>query len=95
MKKVRAEMNRYFEELEERWRAMPLRKQHRYTLYFFVGYLLLTAAVICKVCYDTAKSGNDRIIEPIKKPVLKMTESPTILQDTIVTILKNQIYERK
>ncbi|WP_397386114.1 hypothetical protein [Paenimyroides ceti] len=33
---------------------MPVRKQHQYTLYFFVGYLLLTAGVIGKVVYDTA-----------------------------------------
>lgn len=95
MKKVRAEMNRYFKELEERWRALPVRRQHRYTLHFFVGYLLLTVAVVCKVCFVTAKSGNDRIIEPVGNPVPRKSESPARLQDTIVTILKNQNYERK
>ncbi|MGV2528144.1 UNVERIFIED_CONTAM: nitrogen regulatory IIA protein, partial [Bacillus thuringiensis] len=51
MKKLRANMDRYFDQLDERWRALPLRKQHQYTLYFFVGYLLLTAMVIGKVWY--------------------------------------------
>jgi hypothetical protein len=38
----------------------------------FVGYLLLTAAVIGKVMYDTSKSGNDMVIEHIENPVLKV-----------------------
>ena len=87
-------MDRYFDKLDERWRALPLRKQHQYTLYFFVGYLLLTVAVIGKVMYDTSKSGNDMVIEHIENPVLK-SESPARLQDSVSTILKNQIYERK
>jgi hypothetical protein len=95
MKKLRANMDRYFDKLDERWRELPLRKQHQYTLYFFVGYLLLTMAVIGKVMYDTSKSGNDIIIEHIENPVLKKSESPARLQDTLSTILKNKIYERK
>ena len=88
-------MDRYFDKLDERWRELPLQKQHQYTLYFFVGYLLLTMAVIGKVMYDTSKSGNDIIIEHIENPVLKKNESPARLQDTLSTILKNKIYERK
>ena len=95
MKKLRANMDRYFDKLDERWRELPLRKQHQYTLYFFVGYLLLTMAVIGKVMYDTSKSGNDIIIEHIENPVLKKSGSPARLQDTLSTILKNKIYERK
>ena len=95
MKKLRAHLNRYFENLDELWRALPLRKQHQYTLYFFLGYLLITVAVIGKVMYDTSKSGNDIIIEHIENPVLKKSESPARLQDTLSTILKNKIYERK
>ena len=95
MKKLRANMDRYFDKLDERWRELPLRKQHQYTLYFFVGYLLLTMAVIGKVMYDTSKSGNDIIIEHIENPVLKKSKSPARLQDTLSTILKNKIYERK
>ena len=95
MKKIRENMDRYFDKLDEHWRALPLRKQHQYTLYFFVGYLMLTAGVICKVGYDTPKSGNDMIIKHIENPVLKKNESPARLQDTLSTILKNKIYERK
>ena len=95
MRKFRENMDRFFDRLDERWRALPVGKQHRYTLYFFVGYLLLTAGVIGKVWYDTGKSKNKMVIEHIENPVLKKNESPARLQDTLSTILKNQIYERK
>lgn len=94
MKKLRANMDRYFDQLDERWRALPLRKQRQYTLYFFVVYLLLTVVVIGKVMYDTSNSGNDMVIEHIENPVLK-NGNPARLQDSVSTILKNQIYERK
>ncbi|CAI9685580.1 hypothetical protein EAVVTKC53_03087 [Elizabethkingia anophelis] len=87
-------MDRYFDQLDDRWRALPIRKQHQYTLYFFVGYLLLTAGVVLKVWYDAGKS-DDIVIEHIENPVLKKRESPAALRDTVSTILKNQIYERK
>lgn len=87
-------MDRYFDQLDERWRALPLRKQRQYTLYFFVVYLLLTVVVIGKVMYDTSKSGNNMVIKHIENPVLK-NGNPAKLQDSVSTILKNQIYERK
>jgi hypothetical protein len=95
MKKLRENMDRFFDKLDDLWRALPLGKQHQYTLYFFVGYLLLTVGVVAKVWYDTSKSKNDMSIEHIENPVLKKNESPARLQDTLSTILKNQIYERK
>ncbi|MBN9313949.1 nitrogen regulatory IIA protein [Elizabethkingia miricola] len=94
MKKLRATMDRYFDKLDERWRALPVRKQHQYTLYFFVGYLLLTAGVIGKVVYDTGKPNDTINIRHIENPVLK-SKNPARLQDSVSTILKNQFYERK
>lgn len=88
-------MDRYFDQLDDRWRELPVRKQHQYTLYFFFGYLLLTAGVIAKVWYDAGNSKNDLQIEHIENPVLKKNENPASLQDSISTILKNKIYERK
>ncbi|HFK5543572.1 TPA: nitrogen regulatory IIA protein [Elizabethkingia anophelis] len=95
MKKLRANLDRYFDQLDDRWRALPVTRQHQYTLYFFLGYLMLTAGVIAKVWYDTGKSENDMHIEHIENPVLKKKESPASLQDSISIILKNKIYERK
>lgn len=95
MKNLRANIDRYFDKLDDRWRAMPMRKQYRYTLYFFVGYSLLTAGVIFKIWYDTSKSENTIFIEHIENPVLKKRERPASPQDTLSTILKNKFYERK
>lgn len=95
MKKLRENMDSFFDRLDERWRSLPVGKQHLYTLYFFVGYLLLTVGVVAKVWYDTKQSKNDMHIEHIENPVLKKNESPARLQDTLSTILKNRIYERK
>ena len=88
-------MERWFDKLDQRWRDLPIRRQHRYTLYLFSGYMLLSAGVIFKVWYDTAKSDNNMIIKHIENPALKKKESPASLQDTLATILKNKIYERK
>ena len=88
-------MDRYFDRLDDRWRELPVRKQHKYTLYFFLGYLMLTAGVIAKVWYDTGKSAKDMKIRHIENPVRGKRESPARLQDTLSTIFKNKIYERK
>ncbi|MBZ4036739.1 nitrogen regulatory IIA protein [Flavobacterium sp. 17A] len=95
MKKIRADMDSYFDKLDKRWRELPVDRQHKYTLCLFAGYLLLTAGVIGKVWYDVSQSHNDMIIEHIENPVLKKSEIPARLQDSTTTILKNQIYERK
>ena len=95
MRKLRANMDRYFNKLDERWRELPVRKQRKYILYFFIGYLLLTAGVILKVWYDAGKADNNLVIEHIENPVLKKKESPEKLKDTLTTIFKNKFYERK
>ena len=88
-------MDKCFKKLDERWRTLPIGKQHQFTLYFFIGYLLLTAGVILKVWYDAGKSDNGLVIEHIENPVLKKKEDPAKLQDTLTTIFKNKFYERK
>ncbi len=87
-------MDKWFDKQEKVWLALPLRKQHQYTLFFFTAYLLLTAGVIFKVWYDTTKSNNEMVIEHIENPVLKKNERPARLQDTLSTIFKNKVYER-
>jgi hypothetical protein len=94
MKKLRATMERYFDKLDECWRVLPIQKQHQCMLYFFVGYLLLTAGIIGKVWYETSKSRNDIGIEHIENPIHNKNESPTKLDDTLTIIYKNKIYEK-
>lgn len=71
MKELRANIGKYFDKLEERWRGLSVRKQHQYILCFFVGYLLLTVGLIGKIWYDTSKLRNDLVIEHIENPVTK------------------------
>ena len=96
MKKLRANMDKWFYRLDERWRALPVRIQHKYMMYFFAAYLILTAGVLFKVWYDVGKPDNNMVvIGHIENPVLKKKEIPAVLQVTLSTILKNRIYERK
>ena len=95
MKKFRQNIDRFYDDLDERWRALPLRRQRRYTLYFFAGYLLLTAGIVAKVWYETITAQNNMRIEHIENPVFKKNKRPAKLQDTLPILLKNRIYERK
>lgn len=94
MKNLRKNMERFYDKLDKRWQSLSVGKQRRYTLYFFVGYLMLSIGVVFKVWYDTNGSKNNLHIEHIENPVLKKREKNTELQDTLATILKNKIYER-
>ena len=76
-------MDRYIDKLDERWQALPIRKQRMYTLYFFAGYLLFTAAVIFKIWHNARRLDNDMVIEHIENPVLKKNESSIPVQDTL------------
>lgn len=94
MKKLRTAICDWFDKLDGRWRAMPVKKQHRYTLLLFAGYALLSVAVLIKVCYDVAQSDNNITIEHIQNPVIRQNKSPVSPQDSITTILKRKMYER-
>ncbi|MCS4239856.1 hypothetical protein M2306_001304 [Myroides gitamensis] len=91
MKKLRATITDYFDKLNDRFSALPLRKQKQYTLYFFVGYLLLTAIVIWKIWYDAGKSYKTIDIKHIENPVLKKKKASTSLQDTLLLFKKQEL----
>lgn len=92
MKNLRTMISNRLDKLDERWRALPLKKQHRYTLLLFSGYALLSVFVILKVCYDVGKANGSISIEHIENPVIK--KPAAIPQDSISIILKNKMYER-
>lgn len=94
MKKLRTKISKWFDRLDDRWRELPIKKQHRYTLLLFAGYVLLSIIVIAKVCYDVGVSDNKLKIEHIENPLIKQNKSPVSPQDSISKILKNKMYER-
>lgn len=86
MKNLRTIIRNGFDKLDEQWRAMPVAKQHRYTLLLFSGYALLTAIVLLKLCYDVMHSDNTLTIEHIENPI-KNTSSVSP-QDSTTTNFK-------
>ncbi len=95
MKNLRTTISNWFDKLDGQWRAMPVKKQHRYTLLLFLGYALLSVVVLLKVCYDVAKSDNTLTIEHIENPINRKNNSSVSPQDSIRTILKDKNYERQ
>lgn len=94
MKKLRTKISKWFDRLDEQWRQLPVKRQHRYTLLLFAGYALLSLVVILKICYDVAQSNNKITIEHIENPVIQQKKSRVSPQDSISKILKNKLYER-
>ncbi|WP_051590665.1 hypothetical protein [Flavobacterium daejeonense] len=83
MKKLRENMDTWFNKLDMQWRTLPVQQQYNYLLYCFLGYLILTIAVILKVWYDTGKSNHSLVIEHIENPVVKKKESAGLWQDSL------------
>jgi hypothetical protein len=75
MKKLKTTIDKWLDKQDKRWQALPVGKQHRYTLCFFAVYLLLTAIVIAKIWDDARTSQKGMVIEPIENPVLKNLET--------------------
>lgn len=94
MKNIGTRINNWFEKLDGQWRAMPVKKQQRYTILLFVSYALLSTIVILKVCYDVSKSDSSLIIEHIKNPVIQKNKSLVYPLDSLSTILKRRNYGR-
>ena len=87
-------MNKWFNKQEQRWQALTIKKQHQYTLCFFIVYLILTVGVIFEVWYNSGHSDPDMVIEPIENTLLKKKESPAALLDSLSIIKKNKTNER-
>lgn len=94
MKNIGTRINNWFEKLDGQWRAMPVKKQQRYTILLFISYALLSTIVILKVCYDVSKSDSSLIIEHIKNPVIQKNKSLVYPLDSLSTILKRRNYGR-
>ena len=95
MKKLRERLDNWFNKLDERWRSLPVKRQRKYTLLFFMGYLLLTVIVIAKVWFDTSKPNPTIEIRHIENPVIQKKKSETGGLDSLSNILKEKFYERK
>ncbi len=68
MRKLKEDLEKRLESLDKRWRALELRRQQQYILYFFMFYVLVTAAVLFKICLDTVQSDAKMEINHIENP---------------------------
>ncbi|ATL48945.1 nitrogen regulatory IIA protein [Chitinophaga caeni] len=92
MEKIRSLIDHWLGKLDQRWRGLPLRRQHRYTLLLFTGYLALMVLAIANAWYDTDQISS---VNHIENPVIGKRPSGASAQDSLLLQLKNQIYERK
>ncbi len=77
-------------DLDDRWRELPVKLQRKYTIYFFLGYTILTLFVVAKVCVDTGNVDEEVAIRHIENPVGKKEKSVQNMSDSIPINLKNE-----
>lgn len=94
MKKLKAILHSWETRIEGRWQQLSAKKQRKFVVLFFVGYLLITGCVIVGVWYDskstaqTQENGTSHIRNPILKHEKQLGDSSSIIS-------KNQSYDRK
>jgi len=92
MKELKRIIRYWGELLEERWRALSLKKQRRLMLRIFLGYALLNILVLVKVFYDIATSSTKMTVEHIENPVLRRPKPAVAPPDSILKKQKNKLY---
>lgn len=65
MRNIRASINIWIEQLEDRWLMLPRKAQSKIILCFFISYSLITVATIVQVCYEVQQSKAEIQIEHI------------------------------
>lgn len=95
MKKLRANIAQWLDRLEKSWELLPVENQHKYILYFFTVYLLLTAWIIFKIWHETAKFHNAMTVEDIESPRLDIKECAALMKGNESTMLNSKNDERK
>lgn len=88
MKQLRKKIDKTIDRWDKQWQQLPIKKQRLYTLYFFIGYLLLSGGIIFKVWFDLGQSREPVTIEHLEHPVLPVENESKALQDTVSIILK-------
>lgn len=95
MENLRTNIDLWLIQIDERWRAVPLKKQYKYILYCFISYLILTVVATLSVWFETRKDSSKLDVERIENALLKKNESTASLRDSLLLIIKNRKHERK
>lgn len=84
---LRTKIENRINDLDDRWRELPVKKQQKYTLYFFLCYVMLTLIVVANVCVETGSVDDEVAIKHIGNPIKKLENSSA--KDSISTHSKN------
>lgn len=87
--KLRKNIERYFDRLDEKWQALPIKKQRLYILLFFILYALLSIGIIFKVSQDLKNNTKTVAIEHIENPIGNDYSKKRVRVDTITTLKYN------
>jgi hypothetical protein len=89
MEKIRTMIRNRCENFNSDWQKLTPRKQRKWIICFFAGYLLLTVIVVLNVWYgETVK--NNVVADHIRNPI---TEREEQLKDSLTK--KSQDHERQ
>lgn len=64
--------------LDKRWRRLPLKKQRTYTIYMFLGYLIITVLIVLQICLGYPLPKHDFRIDHIDNSDIQTQEAKTI-----------------
>jgi hypothetical protein len=97
MKKLRIFLHSCETRLEKRWQKLSARKQRKYVILFFAGYLLVTGCVVLKVWYDAKADMTTQTpgTGHIRNPVVEQKNPGLLLKDSPSTPIKNKDHERQ
>ena len=88
---LRTKIENRINDLDDRWRELPVKKQRKYTIYFFLCYTILTLIVVAKVCVETGEADGEVAMRHIENPVTKKEKSSDTKDSTSIN-LKSEIH---
>ncbi|GEN71251.1 hypothetical protein CLA01_13230 [Chryseobacterium lathyri] len=87
---IRTKIENHINDLDDRWRELPIKMQRKYTIYFFLCYTILTLIVVANVCVETGEADQEVAIRHIENPVGKTEKSSKMSMDSTSINLKNE-----
>ncbi len=89
MKKLRKQLEEHLDKLDEKWQALPIKKQRLYILLFFILYALLSIGIIFKVSRGLKNNTKTVTIEHIENPIGNDHSKKRVRVDTLTTLKYN------
>lgn len=68
MKNLSTKIENWCDNLDRRWRRMPIKTQRLVTIIFFGLYALLSLYIMAKVCFDLGRASSELVVDHIESP---------------------------